>query len=383
MFYDWTVPTPIKNKMNCLVKVIGYDASDKKVGADKSDSTFTIEVVKVTSPDGGETLTGGGLHTITWQTNVTKKPVEKVVLSYTKNGGRKWKKIETIVGSNPGTYAWTVPVVTKIKSKCKVKVVLKDAKGNTVGSDTSDGYFTLGFGPLDVTGHWKVSEVPPEMALVIFALEQTDSTVSGVASDMSITGTVSDDTLTWRGQYADPGTYDIGTMTRTGPDELCGTVDVYEGDVLIETFTVCLVRCYLSGVFTAVGTIDGQAIDVDTLADGWGGVVGTGGVAEYVRFGYVTPDLGLTFRVSPAENVAVGTFTVVPNPIAQDQLSITLQFATPAESGGRFAASGSVVIDKFDATGFMATFDLDFGAGDVLVGSFDVPWDILVGDPFL
>jgi hypothetical protein len=357
MFYDWTVPTPIKNKMKCLVKVIRYDDSDKKVGADKSDSTFTIDVVKVTSPDGGETLTGGGLHTITWQTNVTKKPVEKVVLSYTKNGGRKWKKIETIVGSNPGTYAWTVPVVTKIKSKCKVKVVLKDAKGNT--------------------------EVPPEMALVIFALEQTDSTVSGVASDMSITGTVSDDTLTWRGQYADPGTYDIGTMTRTGPDELCGTVDVYEGDVLIETFTVCLVRCYLSGVFTAVGTIDGQAIDVDTLADGWGGVVGTGGVAEYVRFGYVTPDLGLTFRVSPAENVAVGTFTVVPNPIAQDQLSITLQFATPAESGGRFAASGSVVIDKFDATGFMATFDLDFGAGDVLVGSFDVPWDILVGDPFL
>lgn len=230
--------------------------------------------------------------------------------------------------------------------------------------------------PLDVTGHWKVSEVPPEMALVIFALEQTDSTVSGVACDMSITGTVSDDTLTWRGQYADPGTYDIGTMTRTGPDELCGTVDAYEGDVFIETITLCLVRCYPSGVFTAVGTIDGQAVDVDTLTDGWGGVVGTGGVAEYVRFGYATPDLGLIFSVSPAGNVAVGAFTV---PV---ELSITLQFATPAESGERVAASGSVEIFKFDATGFNAAFALDFGGGNVLAGSFDVPWDILVGDPF-
>jgi len=140
--YDWTVPTPPKNKTKCLVKVIGYDASDKKVGADKSDSTFTIEGLRVTSPNGGETLTGGGLHTITWQTNGTKKPVEKVVLKYTKNGGTKWKKIDTLT-ENTGSYDWTVPDVPKTKSKCLVKVLLKDANGKTVGSDMSDGYFTI------------------------------------------------------------------------------------------------------------------------------------------------------------------------------------------------------------------------------------------------
>jgi len=142
-FYDWTVPTPVKNKTKCLVKVIGYDDSDKKVGADRSDSTFTIEVVKVTYPNGGELLTSGDQHTITWTTNETKRPVEKVVLKYTKNGGTTWEKITAIEGSNPGRHSWTVPDVSEAKWECLVKVVLKDAKGNTVGSDTSNSYFRI------------------------------------------------------------------------------------------------------------------------------------------------------------------------------------------------------------------------------------------------
>jgi len=141
--YDWHVPTPLKTKNKCLVKVIGYSASGKKLGADRSDLPFTIEVLTVTSPNGGEIMTSGDLYSITWTTNGTKRPVEKVVLNYTKNDGRTWGKITAIEGSNPGTHSWTVPDVGKTKSKCKVKVVLKDAKGNTVASDSSDGYFTI------------------------------------------------------------------------------------------------------------------------------------------------------------------------------------------------------------------------------------------------
>jgi len=140
--YSWPVPTPPKNETRCLVKVIGYDASGKKVGADNSDSAFTIEVLTVTSPNGGETLTSGDPYTLTWTTRGTKRPVAKVKLKYTKNGGEEWIPIHTFKGENPGTYDWT-PDVPKTKSKCMVKVVLKDAGGNTVGSDTSDGYFTI------------------------------------------------------------------------------------------------------------------------------------------------------------------------------------------------------------------------------------------------
>ncbi len=42
-----------------------------------------------------------------------------------------------------GEYAWTVPDVPREESKCKVKVMLKAANGNTVGVDVSDGYFTI------------------------------------------------------------------------------------------------------------------------------------------------------------------------------------------------------------------------------------------------
>jgi hypothetical protein len=140
--YDWDVPTPPKNKKKCFVKVIGYDVSQKKLGADKSDRPFTIEVLRVLSPNGGETLKPGGKYTITWLTNGTKNPVETVKLLYTTNGGTTWKKITTLP-ENPGGYTWTIPDVPKIKSKCRVKVVVKDGKGNTVGQDVSDSNLAI------------------------------------------------------------------------------------------------------------------------------------------------------------------------------------------------------------------------------------------------
>ena len=41
------------------------------------------------------------------------------------------------------SFDWQIPVVQKEMNKCKVKVVLKDAKWNTVGTDMSDTYFTI------------------------------------------------------------------------------------------------------------------------------------------------------------------------------------------------------------------------------------------------
>jgi len=140
--HNWTVPTPWNNKRKCFIKVIGYNANNIKVGADRSDGPFTIEVVKLNTPNGGETLTSGTSYTITWTTNSTKKPVSKVILSYTKDGGMTWKVIDKLT-SNDGTYGWTVPSVLSPKTKCKVKVVLKDSAGNTVGSDASDMWFTI------------------------------------------------------------------------------------------------------------------------------------------------------------------------------------------------------------------------------------------------
>ena len=120
--YDWIVPIPRNNNKKCLVKVIGY-ALGMKLGEDNTDSIFTIEVAKVTSPDGGEILTSGSTHSIRWQTNGTRRPVAFVEISYTKNGGTTWKVIN-FTPFNPGNYDWKDPSVTNTKTRCKRRVRL-------------------------------------------------------------------------------------------------------------------------------------------------------------------------------------------------------------------------------------------------------------------
>jgi len=89
------------------------------VGSDKSGSPFTIEVVKLTSPDGGENWTSGSEKSITWEMHGTKSDVAQVKLFYTKDGGTTWVSIEALDG-NPKEHLWTVPTVKKKKTKCKV-----------------------------------------------------------------------------------------------------------------------------------------------------------------------------------------------------------------------------------------------------------------------
>lgn len=138
--YNWYVPVQSNNKTSCLVKVMGFDSSGKEVGEDISGFPFTIEVVKVTSPAAREMLKSGNTRTITWRTNGTAKPVASVKLSYSINGGVSWKAIKTVM-DNPGSYDWTVP--NGSSDTCKVKVVLRSAGGAIVGSDISDGAFTI------------------------------------------------------------------------------------------------------------------------------------------------------------------------------------------------------------------------------------------------
>jgi len=145
--YTWpAVPTPRDNKKKCIIKVIGYSGSDVKVGA--GSVTFEIQVVKLDSPNGGLTYTSGNPLDITWTANTTKKPIAKVRLLYTKDNGLAW--IPIIALTDPAyltagshTYNTTVPSVTTTKNRCKVKVVLEDASGNTLGTDASDNPFTI------------------------------------------------------------------------------------------------------------------------------------------------------------------------------------------------------------------------------------------------
>jgi len=60
-------PFVTKNQKQCLVKVTGYDDLGPKVGADRSDTPFTVEVLTITDPKNKSSCTSGQTCTIAWE----------------------------------------------------------------------------------------------------------------------------------------------------------------------------------------------------------------------------------------------------------------------------------------------------------------------------
>jgi hypothetical protein len=142
--YLWSVPKPLQKRKYNLLKVVGYTKTGLRVGSAVS-GPFSIEVVKLTNPNSSPTptiFTSGETIYITWTANETKRPIAKVILEFTKNGGQTWNRI-TKLTSNDGFFQWTIPDVLTMKTKCKIRVILKDASGNEIGRDASDNYFTI------------------------------------------------------------------------------------------------------------------------------------------------------------------------------------------------------------------------------------------------
>jgi hypothetical protein len=140
--YTWITPLQAKNRTKVKVKVMGYTDKGVLIGSAVS-GLFSIEVIRLTSPNGAtEVWDEGSTQTITWTCNNSKSPVSKVLLSYSSDNGVTWTPIPTD-NINDGSHPWTLPGVKEDKTRSKVKIILKDAMGNTVGSDVSDAVFTI------------------------------------------------------------------------------------------------------------------------------------------------------------------------------------------------------------------------------------------------
>jgi hypothetical protein len=141
--FGWIVPPQPGNKKKSLVKLAGYNGAGIKVEEDVSEA-FTIEVVRLLSPNGGgQPLTSGLPYSIEWMVNETIRPVANVQLLYSIDGGKKWKPIGDPLAGDATSHDWLVPPVKKPKTQCKVKVVLMDKDGKKVGNDVSDSFFTI------------------------------------------------------------------------------------------------------------------------------------------------------------------------------------------------------------------------------------------------
>ncbi len=148
--HDWRVTTVTKNR-RALIRVTGYDASGRKLGTDRSNASFTIQVLKLTSPDGGEALRAKGVEPIIWETHGTAREVARTRI-YLSPGEGEWRRIASLPG-NPGRYDWRVPApgspwgvqLPGVSSGggCRIKLVLLDGEGRRLGTDVSDEPFTI------------------------------------------------------------------------------------------------------------------------------------------------------------------------------------------------------------------------------------------------
>ena len=130
----WHTPLLKKNKTKCLVKVVGLNKKGEKVGSDRSDGPFKIEVLTITDINEGTPAIAGQTCPITWTLADAITP-DQLQISYTLDGGTTWKKEDPVTLPLVPIYNWTAPDVKRDRT-CKVKLTLK-AAGSIVATATS------------------------------------------------------------------------------------------------------------------------------------------------------------------------------------------------------------------------------------------------------
>jgi Leucine-rich repeat (LRR) protein len=132
--HNWTVPdTP---SANCLVRIT---ESDSDAGpTDVSDAVFSIVPSStanliIASPNGGERLTVGSTHEITWTSSGT---VGEIKIEYSTDNGVSWSELAAST-ENDGSHSWVVPDVQS--DGCLVRASETDG----APADTSDAAFSI------------------------------------------------------------------------------------------------------------------------------------------------------------------------------------------------------------------------------------------------
>jgi len=135
--YDWVIPnTPADH---CLVRIGSSNPSGEQQTTDTSDNVFSIinpfPSLTITSPNGGEGLIVGTVHTVTWTGSAG---IAYVDIEYSIDKGNRWRNI-TSSTVNDGCYNWTVPDTPS--DQCLVRIV--SHQGDDACTDVSDCLFSI------------------------------------------------------------------------------------------------------------------------------------------------------------------------------------------------------------------------------------------------
>jgi hypothetical protein len=217
--YLWQVPKTGRNKTTCRIKVTGYNGS-KVVGADTSNKPFTIEVIKVLSPNGGEFFQAGGPWTIQWRAS---SEADHFDLTFSMDNGLTWKAIEGGKGVTGTEFITTLlPPDSGNKTTCRVKVTAFDSTNKNVGNDLSDKPFTAEVIRLTEPNGGGLPLISGEPATITWTTYDTAQPITKVLLSYSLDGG-----LTWvkittpPGFTGNPGFFDWTVPKVTKANKKC------------------------------------------------------------------------------------------------------------------------------------------------------------------
>jgi hypothetical protein len=98
--------------------------------------------LNLTSPIGGEILSGDSIHTITWWCEYPRSNQYDFLVLFSEDGGSSYPDtIAKAVNSDSTSWDWTVPNINS--ATCRVKLEILDSLSSVVFEDASDSNFTI------------------------------------------------------------------------------------------------------------------------------------------------------------------------------------------------------------------------------------------------
>jgi hypothetical protein len=139
----WKWSVPCIQCTTCRVKIQALDSLNNLLEEDESDSNFTIQPIRVISPNGGEMLWWYSIHNIVWECEYASiTPTSSYFqLLFSQDGGVTYPDtIAKNISVDHSSWEWQIPSIQS--NECRVKIQFYNA-GTLFAEDESDSNFTI------------------------------------------------------------------------------------------------------------------------------------------------------------------------------------------------------------------------------------------------
>jgi hypothetical protein len=213
--YLWPVPSDIRN-----VTTARFAVSSSGGETVISAAPFSIDVLALQTPNGGELIVSGTTYSILWTERYAPTATQAAIW-FQEAGGMPWQPLGTVPAG--GRYDWDIPNRSTTLMTARIGLMLYDGTGALVLSDFSDAPFTLmastiAAAPAQTAGVTPFATVASAQSTVTSTPVSSEATIvvlSPAGGEVYTSGEVIP--VMWDATVADQ-TAEISLWFRTAPD---------------------------------------------------------------------------------------------------------------------------------------------------------------------